>query len=720
MLAMSDRSPSTVFGCLLDVSGSMRKALETSRSDEHTIERLRAVLRAALKLAQAELRRDPQALTFVGVFGLYVDTGCPPVVDLCGIVEALLGSYEDHQTSHDLLIALANKNNLAHITKYIQTKLSDDQARIIYVHLRLHPERVAEFVDAIPTEEQLQNLRTESKTIGTVIGTGISLGAEVFFGPWAKVVVDVVRGQVGDTGAAIAEDYAVDCSDAMKLARSICDEWLLDFANLEPRPVADVVDLLQQLQDHPLAGSGDQQTGPGKRTVLDTLREYMYGNTPMRDTLRHSLAVFRKYPNVEQRVLVLVSDGESTDDNPLPVACELQQEKVILAAVYLTSDPAMPRRRLYDRPAEEWNAGQRTLLSMAARVDCAEHPIPVLASIGWEVPSSAECALYTIACSSAVLDEFCSILLSARFGSADALLDVVGRVRLDAYISQKHVRSARKPSNQRRSPTCYAHATAAVIHMALLRIVGRDAGYPTIKEIRRKIVKQFRPNQSGWDMEQMLRMATTLYRPLQFRKVDEDGARQAVLHRRPVLTTFYLSESGWDTFTQHFGSVATSSLVLTRDHMASHRSLPDDGGHTVVLFKCDPHSLTFLNSWGKEWGNKGSFSIEDHTVLELDDASEATSVCFYDVYWLEEDLTAIEQQAYTLKVDEELHARAEKYPSILELEARCPHCHVNSPIADFTGSIREAVCPRCHESFAPQPGHLVQALYARAGLNDAE
>ena len=69
---MSERSPNTVFGCLLDVSGSIREALESGRSDERAIERLRAVPRAALKLAQAELRRDPQALPFVGVFGLYV------------------------------------------------------------------------------------------------------------------------------------------------------------------------------------------------------------------------------------------------------------------------------------------------------------------------------------------------------------------------------------------------------------------------------------------------------------------------------------------------------------------------------------------------------------------------------------------------------------------------------------------------------------------------
>lgn len=220
-------------------------------------------------------------------------------------------------------------------------------------------------------------------------------------------------------------------------------------------------------------------------------------------------------------------------------------------------------------------------------------------------------------------------------------------------------------------------------------------------------------------MEEMLQGATTWYCLLRFHKVNEEGARQAVLHRRPVLITFYLSKSGWDTFTQHFEYLVTSR-VLNRAQMAPHRLLPDDGGHAVVLISCDPYLLTFLNSWGKKWGNKGSFSVKDHTVLELEGASEATSICFYDVFFLEKDLSSIEQEAYKVKVDEDLHARAEKLPSILELEARCPYCHVNSPIAHFTGSIREAVCPRCRKSFAPQPGHLVQALYARAGLNDAE
>ncbi|KAK2756629.1 hypothetical protein CKAH01_17137 [Colletotrichum kahawae] len=80
--------------------------------------------------------------------------------------------------------------------------------------------------------------------------------------------------------------------------------------------------------------------------------------------------------------------------------------------------------------------------------------------------------------------------------------------------------------------------------------------------------------------------------------------------------------------------------------MAKHRSLPSKGGHAVVLTDYSPNSLTFLNSWGAQWGNDGSFSVEDHTVLELDGPSKKYPVQFYDVYWLESDLATTERQAY--------------------------------------------------------------------------
>lgn len=117
---------------------------------------------------------------------------------------------------------------------------------------------------------------------------------------------------------------------------------------------------------------------------------------------------------------------------------------------------------------------------------------------------------------------------------------------------------------------------------------------------------------------------------------------------RPVVTTFSLSVWGWQNFRKHFKSPATAATVLTRKHMAPYRSSAHaHSGHAVALVSCDAGFLTFINSWGPEWGNNGLFSVEDVAVLQRDTKSGRPSpVNFYDVYWLEKDLTDEEQRAY--------------------------------------------------------------------------
>lgn len=718
---MADQ-PRAVIGCLLDVSGSMREALELGRSDEGETDRLRAVLRAALKVARAEHRRSPDTLMFVGIFGLNEDARCPPVVDLCGAVDALLDIRGDKAGSgHDRLIALANQNNRAYIDKYIRTKLTEDEAHILAKHLTQNPQRTQEFIDDIPTEEE--NLK--SRQLGTVV---CDQGADLlrqntsplnaallrtvwyFLGPYAtERILDTV------------EDHTVDNSKALKLAHDIWDEWWQGFASFEPRLVSDVVSLLERLHGYSKTaenGDSEEQTADEQRTtpVLDTLRKYIYGLTPLKEALRRSIDTFESFRHqttVKRRVLILVSDGHSTDGNPVELAKELtcmgnEEERVALAVIHLTSNPAIPRRRLYAREATAWDMGQRTLFGMASKVAGDVHPAPVLASMGWKIPSCGEFALYTSLYSATALDEFCSLLLSARFGSTNAMLDFVGRATLDAYISDAHILTHKSPSDQEDKMTCYAHATAAVLHMALLRVVGREGGYPSIEDLRHRIEMEFPPGPDGRSVEEVLEKATnsTWCRPLLFREVGVKGARDAVLRRRPVLTTFHLSTPGWQSFSQHFQTEATKNTVLRMQEMEAHRSAPSGGGHAVVLIGCGPNSLTFLNSWGHDWGDGGKFSVEDHTVLEID----GSSVCFYDVYWLESDLTESERAAFDTRADEIVRSNAAKYPSIFDFEARCPLCSNSAPIAKFTGNVRQAVCPRCSRSFAPEPGHILQAL----------
>ncbi|KAF4957101.1 hypothetical protein FGADI_3320 [Fusarium gaditjirri] len=723
---MSDSAAQVVVGCLLDVSGSMRSAFESGHPNEPAGDRLRAVLRAALKLAKAERSQNPNAVMFVGVFGLQMPGGSeghpgPLAADLCGIADALLNDSGNNSSGHDLLIARANENNVPHISKYIKTKLTCHEARIVDAHLKLHPDQVQRFVDAIPPEADVEMLHSATRTVGALVGGTVALTAAVvtpggfLVGAFLAVGGGLAGSEVGSAAGEFVEDSRVESSEALALARRIQKDWLSDFVKFETRPISEVVDILQRLQDHEDRDRGHVPED-NSDNLFDAIRQYMYGLTPMCHALQKALDAFQSQPKVQHRVLVLISDGLSTDGDPSKAAHDLESEGVAIATVNLTDDRSSTQRALHYEANPHWDEGTRTLFEMSKRISASTHPVPVLAAVGWSIPSAGEIALFCTVCTVTALEEFCSMLLSARFGSTDALLDIVGKIRFDDYINNEHLAVRSRPTDQGQRRICYAHAVASVIHMALLRIVSRDGGIPPFHEIRSKILSQYPERKGGQPTREVLKDACVWYRPLRFEEVGEERARLAVLCRRPVLATFRLSKRGWDEFDKHFNrNSGTRKTVLTEAQMVPYFNEKSDGGHAVVLISCSPKSLTFLNSWGSSWGDNGTFSIESPAVLGHKDRP----LSFYDVYWVEKELTEAERQAFDTRVDEELRRRAEQHESIFELEYRCPRCKDCSPLAEFRGSVRSVSCPKCQGVFKPDPGNLVEALYLRAGLNCA-
>ncbi|KAF5688749.1 hypothetical protein FDENT_4692 [Fusarium denticulatum] len=718
---MPGPAPQIVVGCLLDVSGSMRNALEPGQSNEPAGDRLRAVLRAALKLAKAERQQNSSAFMFVGVFGLQKseEHRSPQAADLCGLADALLNDSGNNCSGHDLLIARASANNVSYISKYIKTKLSCREARIVDAHLKLHPDKLQEFIASIPPEAELNKLHSSSRAGGAFFGKGLGFAASKII-PGESAVVDAASAfgtAVGSVFADSVENSSVDSSEALALAKSIQRKWLSDFENFNPRPISEVVDILQRLQDQWLDHE-DHDSGnvpENNDNLFDAIRQYMYGLTPVCYALNKALEAFRSKPDAEHHVLVLMSDGISTDGDPSTVASDLRGKGISIATVKLTDDRSSTQRALHYEANPLWDEGTRSLFQMSKRIHALTHPIPVLAAAGWAIPSAGEVALFCTVCTVTELEEFCSLLLSARFGSTDALLDIVGRMRLDDYINNEHLSIRRRPTNQGQRPICYAHAVASVIHMAFFRIVSREGGIPSFIEIRERILSEYPETAGGHSAIAVLKDACVWYRPLHFREVDEDGAREAVLRRRPVLATFGLSKDGWHTFSKYFDRTSTTrTAVLTEAQMAPDFHKEYDGGHAVVLVSCSPNSLTFLNSWGSSWADNGIFKVENPAVLGHKDRS----LRFYDVYWVEKELTNAERQALDDRVDEELQRRAREHESIFELEYRCPICSDTSPLAVFRGSVRRALCPKCQGWFVPDPGSLVKALYLRAGLNE--
>ena len=145
--------------------------------------------------------------------------------------------------------------------------------------------------------------------------------------------------------------------------------------------------------------------------------------------------------------------------------------------------------------------------------------------------------------------------------------------------------------------------------------------------------------------------------------------------------------------------------------LKSHNLFLVDGsnkpaGHAVVLIRCSPDRLVFMNSWGQGWADGGFFSVKDSEVLN--------NVKFFDVYWTEEDLTQGEKEAYRNQGIERAKKLAEQFPSINDLLVECPRCKQRPRVGEIEGDLTEAVCPRCGNKFRPTNEDLVKSLYLRS------
>ncbi|XP_062407049.1 uncharacterized protein LOC134098110 [Sardina pilchardus] len=221
--------------------------------------------------------------------------------------------------------------------------------------------------------------------------------------------------------------------------------------------------------------------------------------------------------------------------------------------------------------------------------------------------------------------------------------DALATVDVDTYINQANHWSTTKPQKRGRcfsaksqeGGTCYANATAAVLHLAMTRITGRVGGYPDFFEIREKLVAKY--GKDGASTLSVVKEVCPQYR-LQCEQVDEEGAKAAVAAMRPVIATFHLTDQEWDLFSEFYKD--NPEGILTRSVIDIRERPPgaELSGHAVVMSRCSSERLRLMNSWGRGWGDQGFFRIQNADVLGLK---------FVDVFWTLDDLRQEEKDAYT-------------------------------------------------------------------------
>ena len=472
---------------------------------------------------------------------------------------------------------------------------------------------------------------------------------------------------------------------------------------LETVPVSKAAIMsVQSVSDILFASTGKKEGDE----LLETVKPYIYGGTLLIQAMRHSVDLFShsEFAN-HKKLLFIISDGQPTDGEDPPVQ-ELSALGVTIVSCFITREGLSDPRRLYSLLDESWEMPAKFMFNMSSIVKTQNIPHSVFVKRGWKIDiENNETRLFFNVNHPDVIKDVCDMARQAVL-SQDVLSDLLSSVDLDVYIKQVNDSFG---AERLRGETSSANAAAAVMHLAMKRIIGRDGGYPDFFDLREKLIAKY--GKEGASTKKVLKEMCPEYR-LQCQTVDAIGAMEAISAKRPVVVTFHLTGAQWYQFGKFYNENPRG--ILTRSYLDSkHVSTSDAAGHAVVLTSYDAESLRLLNSWGGDWADQGFFRVQNSDVLGLE---------FFDVFWTEDDLSEKEKKAYEQHGADVARKLLKSLKGLQVVKYKCPlkSCAVESKVVDFSGHLLKAKCPACGGTFNAnkEGGDLALNLYLMSLIRD--
>jgi hypothetical protein len=172
---------------------------------------------------------------------------------------------------------------------------------------------------------------------------------------------------------------------------------------------------------HEIAQRVQESIGPTTMTIeefaglwsandasFEDAKELIFGSTPMRECLGEISGRFsdesKKLPKGTRTFLVIVSDGDPTDGDPLPVARSLREQGVTISSCYITDSDVVEPWSLPGTARQSWPKAAKLMFNIASTVDEHSPYTELLRGRGWRVEQDAR--LFTQVNQSEQLEEF--------------------------------------------------------------------------------------------------------------------------------------------------------------------------------------------------------------------------------------------------------------------------------------------------------------------------
>ena len=79
---------------------------------------------------------------------------------------------------------------------------------------------------------------------------------------------------------------------------------------------------------------------------MNSFSDYIYSNTPLKKAFSKSIEIIKKDPQETIKILVIISDGESTDGNPNDLKYLLKEKNIYIISFYFTSEKVEKPKQL--------------------------------------------------------------------------------------------------------------------------------------------------------------------------------------------------------------------------------------------------------------------------------------------------------------------------------------------------------------------------------------
>ena len=433
------------------------------------------------------------------------------------------------------------------------------------------------------------------------------------------------------------------------------------------------------------------------RELLRRIKPYIYGETPLYESIERATNLMRTSKvSSHEKVLFVLSDGEPRDGaiddhwRKSEAVSGFKDAEVNVVSCFVTDSTTIEPKRLYSEMKPDWQEGAQFLFSLSSILTTQSIPRTMFDKRKWSIDfENNETRLFLQVNHPDHLGDACNLARDVVC-SQEVLSNLLAYVDLDVYIN-KSVRDYEAQAEQE-GHTCYAHASATVLHLTMKRIYGghfQQQPIPTFKDLKDEMIGKFK--EDACSITKALDEMCKNYH-LRYKRVDVKGAMEAVASSRPVIATFKLTRKEWDRFKEFFITNGKGILTKKEIDITARPSKPQGPGHSVVLTSFNSEYLRLLDSRGPDWADNGFIKVQNADVLGFK---------FYDVYWEIEDLNEEEQTSFKELESKRAKWLIETLPSLQrdDYTVRCPRCQVDSPVKDFTGNLLQAKCLKCKKAF---------------------